>query len=87
MQPEEIESVFGNKEVAQAVKRLETLHSQVDAEFAVLQKQLRDVYEEDDREPLQEKISELPELSQKLLSEIRALQRQFPLDRQKGKCK
>lgn len=75
MQPEQIVAVFGNKEVAQAVTRLEALHAQVDAELADLQKQLRDVYEEDDREPLQEKIGELREQSQKLLSEIRKLQR------------
>ncbi len=83
MQPEQIVAVFGNKEVAQAVTRLEALHAQVDAELADLQKQLRDVYEEDDREPLQEKIGELREQSQKLLSEIRKLQRQFPIDQRK----
>lgn len=85
MQPEQIAAVFGNKEVAEAVTRLERLHSEVDAELSVLQKQLREVYEADDREPLQAKVQELRELSQKLLGEIRQLQRQFPVDQRKKK--
>lgn len=81
MQPEQILAIFGNKEVAEAVTRLEGLHAQVDKELKNLQLQLKDSYTGDEREHLQEKVGHLREMSQTILKELRELQRKFPVQK------
>ncbi len=77
--PEQIRTYYGNTEVANEVERLETLHAQVDGELKDMQKRVRETYDGDEKETLVETLGKLREMSQMILTEIRRLQKQFPV--------
>lgn len=78
---EQIETVYGNAEVAKELTRLEALQSEVDAAAKEMQKRVREAYDGDERERLLETMDLLRQQGKVILDEIRRVQKQFPATR------
>ncbi len=79
--PEQIETVYGNAEVANELVRLEGLQSEVDAAMRDMQARVKKSYDGDERERLLETMGLLRQQGKVILDEIRRVQKQFPANR------
>jgi len=80
--PEQIESIYGNVEVAKELTRLSNLQSQVSDELSAMQAKVRESYDGDEKDLLLDSMDRLRELNRMISDEMRKISRLYPAKKQ-----